>query len=76
AKAAKKVQTLLGEHRDGVVAREVLLGLGSQAADAGESAFAWGLLYGREEARSARLEHRLPAVWAKAASRRSRAAAK
>ncbi|MFJ8163243.1 CHAD domain-containing protein [Streptomyces sp. NPDC096136] len=76
AKAAKSVQSLLGEHQDGVVAREALLGLGSQAADAGESAFAWGLLHGREEARSARLEHRLPAVWAKAVSRRSRAAAK
>lgn len=76
AKAAKSVQNLLGEHRDGVVAREALLGLGAQAADAGESAFAWGLLHGREEGRSARLEDRLPAVWAEAQARRSKAALK
>ncbi|GAA0283090.1 CYTH and CHAD domain-containing protein [Streptomyces polychromogenes] len=76
AKAAKKVQTLLGEHRDAVVTREALLGLSAQASDAGESAFTWGLLYGREEGLSSRLEHRLPAIWAKAESRRSRAAPK
>lgn len=76
AKAAKSVQSLLGDHRDGVVAREALLGLSAQASDAGESAFTWGLLHGREEGRSARLEHRLPAIWAKAARRRSKAARK
>ncbi|MEU3404069.1 CYTH and CHAD domain-containing protein [Streptomyces sp. NPDC006670] len=76
AKAAKSVQSLLGDHRDGVVAREALLGLGSQAADAGESAFTWGLLHGREEGRSARLERRLPAIWAKAVRRRSKTALK
>ncbi|MEU8432242.1 CYTH and CHAD domain-containing protein [Streptomyces sp. NPDC029216] len=72
AKAAKSVQSLLGDHRDGVVAREALLGLGAQAADAQEPSFTWGLLYAREEGLSARLEHRLPAIWAKAARRRSR----
>ncbi|MFG2665293.1 CHAD domain-containing protein [Streptomyces sp. NPDC048387] len=72
-KAAKSVQSLLGEHRDGVVSREALLGLGAQAADAGESAYTWGLLHGREEARCDLLEQRLPAAWAKAGRRRSRA---
>ncbi|MFJ8211539.1 CHAD domain-containing protein [Streptomyces sp. NPDC096033] len=76
AKAAKSVQSLLGDHRDGVVAREALLGLGAQAADAAESSFTWGVLHAREEGRSARLEHKLPAIWAKAERRRSKAARK
>lgn len=66
AKAAKKVQTLLGDHQDSVVAREALRGLGVQATGAGESAFTWGVLHGREEALAERRERELPAIWAKA----------
>ncbi|GHB39943.1 CHAD domain-containing protein [Streptomyces cirratus] len=69
AKATKKVQTLLGDHQDGVVARDALRGLAVQAAGAGESAFTWGLLYGREEALAERYERKLPKVWAKTARR-------
>ncbi|MFD5147326.1 CHAD domain-containing protein [Streptomyces sp. NPDC058401] len=64
AKAVKAVQTLLGDHRDGVVAREALRALAVQAAGAGESAFTWGVLYAREEALAERREHELPQVWA------------
>ncbi|MCJ0870787.1 CYTH and CHAD domain-containing protein [Streptomyces sp. AP-93] len=64
AKAVKAVQSLLGDHQDGVVAREALRGLAIQAAGAGESAFTWGLLYGREEALAERRERELPQVWA------------
>lgn len=64
AKAVKAVQTLLGDHQDGVVARGALRGLAVQAAGAGESAFTWGLLYGREEALAERRERELPQVWA------------
>ncbi|MFF3678160.1 CHAD domain-containing protein [Streptomyces sp. NPDC002120] len=65
AKAVKKVQTLLGDHQDGVVARDALRGLGVQAAGAGESAFTWGVLYAREEALAERSERELPDIWAK-----------
>ncbi|MCY0925621.1 CYTH and CHAD domain-containing protein [Streptomyces sp. H27-H1] len=67
AKAVKAVQTLLGDHRDGVVAREALRGLAIQAAGAGESAFTWGVLYAREEALAERRERELPHLWAAAA---------
>ncbi|MFE5855651.1 CHAD domain-containing protein [Streptomyces sp. NPDC056500] len=66
AKRMKAVQTVLGDHQDSVVAREALRNLAIQAHAAGESAFAWGLLYGREEWAAAELERKLPEVWAKA----------
>ncbi|MCX5407257.1 CYTH and CHAD domain-containing protein [Streptomyces sp. NBC_00335] len=64
AKTVKAVQSLLGDHQDGVVARDALRGLAVQAAGAGESSFTWGLLYGREEALADRRERELPQVWA------------
>uniref|UniRef100_A0AAU2JPH4 CYTH and CHAD domain-containing protein n=1 Tax=Streptomyces sp. NBC_00049 TaxID=2903617 RepID=A0AAU2JPH4_9ACTN len=74
AKALKTVQSLLGDHQDGVVAREALRGLAAQAADAGEPGFTWGVLYGREEALAERRERELPDVWAKASAPSLRAA--
>jgi CHAD domain-containing protein len=65
-KQMKAVQTELGDHQDSVVAREALRLLAAQAHAAGESAFTWGLLYGREEASAEARERELPAVWAKA----------
>lgn len=62
-KSMKAVQTLLGEHQDSVMAREPLRDLAAQAHAAGESAFTYGLLYGREERRSAEVEAVLPGVW-------------
>ncbi|MFF9566446.1 CHAD domain-containing protein [Streptomyces sp. NPDC014685] len=66
AKRMKAVQSLLGDHQDSVVAREALRTLAAQAHAAGESAFTWGLLYGREEAAAAAGERELPGVWARA----------
>ncbi|MGW7450647.1 CYTH and CHAD domain-containing protein [Streptomyces sp. NPDC054787] len=66
AKAVKKVQSLLGDHQDSVVAREALRGLALQADGAGESAFTWGVLHAREEALAERREGELPDLWAKA----------
>ncbi|WP_327283407.1 MULTISPECIES: CYTH and CHAD domain-containing protein [unclassified Streptomyces] len=66
-KAAKSVQSLLGDHQDSVVARQALHGLGVQAAGAGESAFTWGVLYAHEEALAERNERELPDVWRQAA---------
>ncbi|MET9672896.1 CHAD domain-containing protein, partial [Streptomyces sp. NPDC006482] len=74
AKRVKSVQSLLGEHQDGVVAREALRELGTQAHAAGESAFTWGLLHGREEVAAEAAEHDLPRVWARAAAPEIRAA--
>ncbi|MEU7600991.1 CYTH and CHAD domain-containing protein [Streptomyces sp. NPDC041003] len=74
AKAGKKVQTLLGDHQDSVVAREALRGLAVQAAGAGESAFTWGVLYAREEALAERRERELPGIWTKASDPALRAA--
>ncbi|WP_327414004.1 CYTH and CHAD domain-containing protein [Streptomyces sp. NBC_01233] len=74
AKAVKKVQTLLGDHQDSVVARDALRGLAVQAAGAGESAFTWGVLYAREEALAERRERELPGIWAKASKPALRAA--
>ncbi|MEU8529640.1 MULTISPECIES: CYTH and CHAD domain-containing protein [Streptomyces] len=66
ASRVKAVQSLLGEHQDSVVAREALRALAVQAHGAGENAFTWGLLYGREEAAAARTERELPEAWAAA----------
>ena len=51
----KAVQTLLGDHQDSVVAREALRP-GGPGHVAGESAFTWGLLYGRRAAAAAERE--------------------
>ncbi|MFJ9179777.1 CHAD domain-containing protein [Streptomyces sp. NPDC102360] len=67
AKRMKKVQTLLGEHQDSVVARETLRQIAIQAHAAGETAFTWGLLYGQEQAAAADEERRLPRLWERAA---------
>ncbi|MFE2554569.1 CHAD domain-containing protein [Streptomyces sp. NPDC059352] len=74
AKRVKSVQSLLGEHQDGVVAREALRELGIQAHAAGESAFTWGLLHGREEAAAESAERSLPKAWARASAPEIRAA--
>lgn len=62
-KAAKGLQTLLGDHQDSVLAREALREIALEAETAGESGFTYGVLYGREERRAAEAEWRLPGVW-------------
>ncbi|MEU5215986.1 CYTH and CHAD domain-containing protein [Streptomyces sp. NPDC020807] len=74
AKRVKAVQSLLGEHQDAVVARAALRELAIEAHGAGESAFTWGLLYGREEAAAADAARELPRVWARARPRKAKAA--
>ncbi len=59
----KSLQNLLGEHQDSVMARQTLRELSSVAHATGESAFTYGLLYGREEQRAAAVEAELPGVW-------------
>ncbi|MFF4311019.1 CHAD domain-containing protein [Streptomyces sp. NPDC001507] len=63
-KSMKSLQSLLGEHQDSVMAREILRELSAVAHAAGESAFTYGLLHGREEQRAAAVEAEAPGAWA------------
>ena len=56
SRAAKRVQTVLGELQDTVVTRELCRRLGIAAAAAGENAFTYGRLHGLEQARGRRAE--------------------
>jgi CHAD domain-containing protein len=71
AKRMKKVQSVLGEHQDAVIARAVTRDLGIAAHLAGENAFSYGLLYGRDAAEGERLQAKARRIWKKA-GRRSR----
>ncbi|MCX4860250.1 CYTH and CHAD domain-containing protein [Streptomyces canus] len=62
-KSMKSLQNLLGEHQDSVMARQTLRELSAVAHAAGESAFTYGLLHGREEQRAAAVEAELPGFW-------------
>jgi CHAD domain-containing protein len=62
ATRAKRVQELLGEHQDTVVARLTLRELGAQAYVANENGFTFGRLHALEQARASEIEHRCPAV--------------
>ncbi|WP_415362982.1 CHAD domain-containing protein [Saccharothrix sp. BKS2] len=59
----KEVQTLLGEHQDGVVARPVLRELGARAQLDGENGFTFGLLHGLEAGAARQVEERFAATW-------------
>ncbi|MFE5795706.1 CHAD domain-containing protein [Streptomyces sp. NPDC056503] len=74
AKKVKKVQSLLGDHQDAVVARGALRELATQAEQAGEPSFTWGVLHARQEAAAAAGERELPRVWERAAAPEIRAA--
>ncbi|MFF4014299.1 CHAD domain-containing protein [Streptomyces sp. NPDC001843] len=70
-RSMKSLTQLLGDHQDSVMARQTLRELSAVAHAAGESAFTYGLLYGREEQRAATVEAELPGAWKKARSRAS-----
>jgi transposase, IS6 family len=55
-KQMKKIQSILGDHQDAVIARQVERELGISAHLAGENAFSYGLLYGRDSCDAARLQ--------------------
>jgi CHAD domain-containing protein len=65
-KQMKKVQSVLGDHQDAVVARGVDRELGIGAHLAGENAFTFGLLYEREDQRAARLRAEARHTWKQA----------
>jgi hypothetical protein len=67
----KRVQSVLGEHQDAVIARGVVRELGIAAHLAGENAFTYGLLYERDACAAGPLQAQARRTWKKAA-RRSR----
>jgi hypothetical protein len=64
AAAAKRMSSVLGERQDTVVVRQHLTELAAAATAAGESAFTYGRLHAREEARAARLDEDFARLWA------------
>jgi len=72
ARAAKDLQTLLGDHHDCVVLRDLLAQMGAQADVEGKNAFIYGRLYALEQARAEHLETQLPAAWKRVSAKRRR----
>src|SRR6266487_1935709 len=68
----KKVQSVLGDHQDTVIARQAARDLGISAHLAGENAFTYGLLHECELRQSERLQSRARTVWKKASRPRYR----
>jgi len=72
ARQMKKVQSVLGDHQDSVIARQAARDLGIGAHLVGENAFTYGLLHEREANRAAQLQAEARHVWRHAARRRYR----
>ncbi len=66
AKRMQQVQSVLGDHQDTVIARELERRLGVEAHLAGENAFSYGLLYERDVCDARAIQDRAAAVWHKA----------
>jgi CHAD domain-containing protein len=72
ARAAKELQTLLGDHHDSVELRALLRRLAIQAHLEGQDTFSYGRLHAIEQSRAERIEDRLPSAWDRVAARRRR----
>jgi CHAD domain-containing protein len=68
----RKVQSVLGDLQDTVVAREAERALAIEAHRAGENAFSYGVLYGLDGEAGRRLAARARRAWRKSARRRYR----
>jgi CHAD domain-containing protein len=68
----KKVQTVLGDHQDSVIARQAARDLGIGAHLAGENAFTYGLLYELQAHQAERLQAAARRGWKKASRSRYR----
>jgi CHAD domain-containing protein len=68
----KKLQSVLGEHQDTVIARQVERELGMSAHLAGENAFSYGLLYERDACDAERLQAQARQAWKQASRSRYR----
>jgi CHAD domain-containing protein len=72
ARQMKTVQSVLGEYQDAVVGSGLARDLGIEAHLAGENAFSYGVLYGRELARQRELGRAARRVWRHASDERYR----
>ncbi|MHC5797777.1 CYTH and CHAD domain-containing protein [Lacisediminihabitans sp. FW035] len=63
AAAAEEIQTILGEHHDSVVARQVLFQWGADAQLRGEDGFTYGRLHAIEQAAATDAEKRFRRSW-------------
>jgi len=66
SKRMTKIQTVLGEHQDLVIARATIRDLGIGASRADENAFTYGLLYERDAETARELQDQAARVWCKA----------
>jgi CHAD domain-containing protein len=65
----KRIQSVLGEHQDSVIARGVTRDLGIAAYLAGENAFSYGLLYEHDACHAERRQSEARRAWEKASRR-------
>jgi CHAD domain-containing protein len=72
AKQMKRVQSVLGDHQDAVIARQVERELGVTAHLAGENAFSYGLLYGRDACNGEGLQAQAWRTWKRSSRPRYR----
>ena len=66
AKRMKKVQSVLGDHQDAVIAQVAARDIGVHAHLAGENAFSFGLLHERAHQQALASEKQVPHVWRRA----------
>jgi CHAD domain-containing protein len=72
AKQQKKLQSVLGDHQDAVIARGTARDLGVTSFMGGENAFSFGLFHERESNEARRLQHRARRTWKHASAARYR----
>jgi CHAD domain-containing protein len=72
ARQMKKVQSVLGEHQDTVVARQAAREMGMRAHLSGENAFSYGMLYQLDACDDAGLLDEAARAWQRASRRRYR----
>lgn len=66
ARQVKRMQRLLGEHQDTVVARSALRRLAAEAHAAGADTFAYGVLHAAEERAAEEADAQVPEAWRRA----------
>ena len=72
AKRMKKLQSVLGDHQDAVIARTAARDLGIVAHQAGENAFTYGVVFGRLDGETWRLRRQARKAWRSASKPRVR----
>ncbi len=72
ARQMKRLQSVLGDHQDAVIARRTERELGMSAHLAGENAFSYGVMYERDDQAAAALQKHARRTWRKASRSRYR----